>query len=106
MRVKGTVKAWTTSQWFDIAHIENLVKDDQGDDAAQKLSYTNSDMSDTADWVEVGIATITVEFFPREAIVSKQIEGLREQLRQHRINAEQAEQAILSQISKLTAITA
>lgn len=63
-------------------------------------------MSSVKDWTEVGVVSVTVEFFPREAIVSKQIEGLREQLRQHRINAERAEQAILSQISKLTAITA
>lgn len=106
MKVKGTVKAWTTSTWNDFDHVMGLIKDGGNDEACHVLGYSNGDMSGTGNWTEVGIATITVEFFPREAIVSKQIEGLREQLRQHRVNAEQAEQAILSQISKLTAIAA
>ena len=105
MRVKGTVKAWATyGNSFEI--IQDKVNRGDADGACQTLMYTNLDMSRDVNWVEIGIATITVEFFPREAIVSKQIEGLREQLRQHRINAEQAEQSILSQISKLTAIAA
>lgn len=105
MRVKGMVKAWATySNSFDV--LQDKVQRGDVEDACGSMQYTNQDMSTNTNWVEVGIATITVEFFPREAIVSKQIEGLREQLRQHRINAEQAEQAILSQISKLTAITA
>jgi len=106
MRVKGTVKAWTASNYQDFDYVAQAIKDGKSDQAFDALWFRNHDMSSVKDWTEVGIATITVEFFPREAIVSKQIEGLREQLRQHRINAEQAEQAILSQISKLTAITA
>lgn len=106
MKVKGTAKAWTTSNWSGFDHIETLIKNGRNDDAATGMAYSNNDMSHVKEWTEVGIATITVEFFPREAIVSKQIEGLREQLRQHRVNAELAERAILDQISNLTAITA
>jgi len=91
-------------KYEDFDHVANSIKDGKNDQALAALWFGNHDMSKAKDWHEVGVATITVDFFPREAIVSKQIEGLREQLRQHRINAEQAEQAILSQISKLLAI--
>jgi hypothetical protein len=106
MKVKGTVKAWTTSSWQDFDYVMGLVKNGKNDEACNVLCYSNNNMDGSGGWTEVGVATITVDFFPREAIVSKQIEGLREQLRQHRVNAELAEQAILSQISKLTAIAA
>jgi len=104
MKVKGTVKAWVTQYGAKLDQIESSIKDGNKDAAVSGLYYTNAPMQ-TDGWFEVGVATITVEFFPREAIVSKQIEGLREQLRQHRVNAENAEQAILSQISNLMAIT-
>lgn len=106
MQVKGTVRAWAMNNCGGIDQIDNLIKAGKSEKTTSILNYTNHDMSGVDGWTEVGVATITVDFFPREAIVSKQIEGLREQLRQHRINAEQAEQAILSQISKLTAIAA
>ena len=106
MKVKGTARVWTTNQWNCFNTIETLIKDGCNDRAVASMSYSDNDMSNVTGWSEVGIATITVEFFPREAIVSKQIEGLREQLRQHRVNAELAERAILDQISNLTAITA
>ncbi len=105
MQVKGTVKAWATySNSFDV--LQDKVRRGDVEDACGSMQYTNQDMSTNTNWVEVGIATITVEFFPREAIVSKQLDGLREQLRQHLINAELGKQAIEAQISKLTAITA
>ena len=106
MRVKGTAKVWVVDHKMSYDQIEQMHKDGNNDDAVCGLVFNNADMDGVGGWIESGVATITVDFFPREAIVSKQIEGLREQLRQHRINAEQAEQAILSQISKLTAIAA
>lgn len=105
MRVKGTVKVWTTGGYADFDYVSDLIKNGDNDRACSILGYSNANMSGTS-WAEVGVATITVEFFHREAIVSKQIEGLREQLRQHRVNAEMAERAILDQISNLTAISA
>lgn len=105
MKVKGTVRAWTTEYSAQFDEIGKIIQAKEFYKAVGCMAYLNSDMSHVKGWTEVGIATITVEFFPREAIVSKQIEGLREQLRQHRVNAENAEQAILSQISNLMAIT-
>lgn len=101
----GHVKAWTTSKWHDFGVVQSTIAAGENDKAASELGYTNHDMSGSDDWVEVGIATITVEFFPADKIVAKQVEGLHEQLRQHRIRAHEAEQAILSQISKLQALT-
>lgn len=101
----GYTKVWTSSKWADYGYVQGLAADGNNDEAASRLSFTNNDMSDATDWTEVGIATITVEFYPREQIIAKQIDGLREQLRRHRINAHLSEQAILEQISKLQALT-
>ena len=102
-KITGHTKAWVSSRYgFD--RMEQEIAAGRNDNAVNQLSFTNSDMSDCYGWVEVGVATVTVEFFPSDQIVAKQVEELREQLRQHRIRAHEAEQAILAQISKLQAI--
>lgn len=101
-KITGHVKAWASVGWA-AQRLNDHIKAGEIDDATAVMTYTNLDMSDNG-YIEVGIATITVEFYPREQIVAKQVDGLREQLRQHRIKAHQAEQAILEQISKLQAL--
>jgi hypothetical protein len=106
MKLKGTVKAWMVSRVLDHDHVHRLVNEGKNDEAFELLFYSSSDMSECAGWREVGVASVTVELLQPDSIVANKVNALREQLRQHRLNAEQEEQAILSQISKLTAITA
>ena len=101
----GTTKAWTTSQWLDVDHILHLIKEDSLDEAASALTYSNHDMSDAEGWAEVGVATITVTFHPREELVAKELDGLNTQLQKVRAENQQRENAILDRISKLQAIT-
>ena len=103
-KVTGHLKAWTTNAWDNYDRVQEHADKGENDEVVNLLSFSMCDMSHVTNWTEVGVATITVEFYPREQVVAKQIEGLSEQLRQHRIKAHEAEQAILSQISKLTAI--
>jgi hypothetical protein len=100
----GTTKAWTTSKWRDIDSLLHTVKEGKFDDAAAEMSYLNHDMSDTDGWAEVGIATITVTFHPREELVSKELEGLNAQLQKVRADNMMRENAILDRISKLQAL--
>jgi len=100
----GTTKAWTTSKWRDIDSLLHTVKEGKFDDAAAEMSYLNHDMSDTDGWAEVGIATITVTFYPREELVSKELEGLNAQLQKVRADNMMRENAILDRISKLQAL--
>lgn len=100
----GTTKAWTISKWQDIDTVLHKVKEGKLDDAATTLSYTNSDMSNTEEWAEVGVATITVTFYPREELVAKELEGLNAQLQHVRAENQRRENAILDRISKLQAI--
>lgn len=69
----------------------------------KQVFITDERMRDV--WIELGVATVTVDCYPRAAITAKQVDILREQLRQHRVEAEQAEQTILAQISNLLALT-
>ena len=101
----GTTKVWTTSQWRDVEHILHTIKGGEFDEAASAMTYINHDMSDTEGWVEVGVATITVTFHPREELVAKELEGLNTQLQKVRAENQQRENAILDRISKLQAIT-
>lgn len=100
----GTTKAWTTSQWRDINSLLHTVKEGKFDDAAAEMSYLNHDMSNTDGWAEVGIATITVTFYPRDELVAKELEGLNAQLQNVRAENQRRENAILDRISKLQAI--
>jgi hypothetical protein len=105
IKFTGTTKAWTSSQWRGIDTILHMVNKAELDDAASALTYINHDMSDTEGWAEVGIATITVEFYPREELVSKELDGLKVQLEKVRADNQQRENAILDRISKLLAVT-
>jgi len=100
----GTTKAWTTSQWSDIDHILHTIKEGELDEAASALTYINHDMSDTDGWVQVGTASITVTFYPREELVAKELDGLNAQLQKVRADNQQRENAILDRISKLQAL--
>jgi hypothetical protein len=82
----------------------HTVKEGKFDDAAAEMSYLNHDMSDTDGWAEVGIATITVTFHPREELVSKELKGLNAQLQKVRADNMMRENAILDRISKLQAL--
>ena len=101
----GTTKVWTTSTWRNIDHVLHMVKEGDFDEAASVMTYINHDMSDTEGWAEVGVATITVTFHPREELVAKELEGLNTQLQKVRAENQQRENAILDRISKLQAIT-
>jgi hypothetical protein len=104
IKFTGTTKVWTTSQWRNVDHILHLVKEGDLDEAVNTLNYINHDMSDTEGWVEVGVATITVTFHPREELVAKELEGLNTQLQKVRAENQQRENAILDRISKLQAL--
>jgi hypothetical protein len=101
----GTTKVWTTSQWRNVDHILHLVKEGDFDEAASGMTYINHDISDAEGWAEVGVATITVTFHPREELVAKELDGLNTQLQKVRAENQQRENAILDRISKLQAIT-
>lgn len=53
----------------------------------------------------IGRAECVVTIAPQDEIMAKQLESLNKQLQEQRAKAHRAEQAILEQISKLTALT-
>jgi hypothetical protein len=101
----ATLKAWTTSPWRNSDHIFHLIEKGQTTEALDALTYLNHDMSETEDWVEVGTAEITVNFYPRETTLAKELDGLNSQLQKVRAENHMRENAILDRIIKLQAIT-
>ena len=104
VKITGTVKAWTTSNWRKIDEISYMISEGKIDDAIAGMTYVNHDMSNTEEWAEVGIAEITVTFHPREDIVTKELEGLNKQLEKVRADNQWRENVILDRISKLQAL--
>jgi hypothetical protein len=105
IRFTGVTKAWTTSHWQGIDTILHMVKEGKLNEAAAAMMYINQDMSDSDGWAEVGIATITIELYPREELLAKELDGLKMQLEKVRADNQQRENAILDRISKLLAVT-
>ena len=104
VKITGTAKAWTTSKWMGIDQINHMISEGNKDKVVDAISYSNHDMSNSEDWVEVGIAEITVTFYPRDAVVAKELEGLNTQLQKVRAENHMRENAILDRISKLQAL--
>lgn len=101
----GVTKAWTTSTWQGIDTILHMVKEGKANEAAAAMMYINHDMSDSDGWAEVGLATITIELYPREELVAKELEGLNLQLQKVRVENQRRENAILDRIGNLLAVS-
>lgn len=101
----ATLKAWTTSKWQNLDDTLHLIKQGEEARAVGLLSFTNSNMSDMEDWVEVGTAEVKVTLYPREETLAKELDGLNSQLQKVRAENYMRENAILDRISKLQAIT-
>jgi macrodomain Ter protein organizer (MatP/YcbG family) len=100
----GTAKVWTTSKWRDISYVTDCLAQGKTEELVGELTYINHDMSETEDWVEVGVAAITVTLHPKDDIVAKELDGLNAQLQKVRADNQQRENAILDRISKLQAL--
>jgi hypothetical protein len=105
VKITGTTKAWTTSKWRGIGEINHMISEGNNDEAIDGMTYLNHDMSGVDEWTEVGIAEITVTFYPHDTVVAKELDGLNAQLQKVRADNQQRENAILDRISKLQAIT-
>ena len=104
MKFTGKTKVWVTAYGDSIENVIHAVNEGDTDSAVCCLTYTDMDMSD-ADWVEVGEAEITVTLKPREQLQEKELEGLKQQLKQVRADNVMRENLILDRISKLQAIS-
>ena len=104
VKITGTAKVWTTSNWRGIDEINHMIAEGENDEAISGMTYINNDMSGTEGWTEVGIAEITVTFYPREDVAAKELVGLNTQLQKVRAENHMRENAILDRISKLQAL--
>lgn len=104
VKITGTLKAWTTSKWRGIDEINHMISEGKNDEAINGMTYLSNDMSAVDEWTEVGIAEITVTFYPRDTVVDKELNGLNTQLQKVRAENQQRENAILDRISKLQAL--
>ena len=97
MQVQFTAKAYLSS-YIDITEVANgshmpmICNSDSG--YLEKQGYT-----------PIGTATVTIELHTNDHIMAAKLEALQAQLQTVRAENQQRENAILDQISKLTAIS-
>lgn len=97
MQVKFTAKAYLPS-WNDISQVANgsvmpIIHDCHGDYYEQH------------GYALIGTAIVTIELHTEDQILAAKLEALQAQLQTVRAENQQRENAILDQISKLTAIS-
>jgi hypothetical protein len=103
--ITATLTAWVTYSGA-VPRLLNDVKDGRHQDAADRMSYTLSDMSTgSAPWTRVGEADVTVRLFSRDELVTSQLRTLQNELDHARAEWLTKQQALLEQISKLQALT-
>ena len=100
----GKTKVWVTTYGYSIDDVIHTVNEGDDVSAVSMLTYNDTDMSDTG-WVEVGEAEITVTLKPRDQFQEKELEKLKQQLKQVRADNVMRENLILDRISKLQAIS-
>jgi hypothetical protein len=103
--MKTTLKVWTTSPYNDMRAIQEMIRLGDVQKALSSVQYTNTDMSYSDGWVEVGVADVEVSFSSDEDITAKELEDLKAKLNKVRAENHMRENLILDRISKLQAIS-
>ncbi|MHB1098341.1 MAG: hypothetical protein ACYCZR_02185 [Burkholderiales bacterium] len=103
-KITGTVGVWITNDWTTPQSVMKLAADGFQNDAVDKLSYANYDMSGTAGWLRVGTATISIEFDEEKEIISKKAEGLRKEIHTVRAEAQMKVERLEERLSQLLAL--
>ena len=72
--------------------------------SAAQLAYIDNEDNLPSNWVKVGKATITIEFFDTDVVVQDKLAVLNKELEAARVEAQEKINYIQDQINKLTAI--
>jgi hypothetical protein len=100
----GTTRVWISSpKYKSMTELKQIAIIGEPNEAVDYVNYSNIDMSNSG-WVDIGIASITVTLADTETVIAKQVGALQQELKNARAEAQMRENAILDQISKLTAI--
>jgi hypothetical protein len=101
--VTARLKVWNSSpQWRTMRDIKNRIENDPAEGIGE-LFFCSHDMTNSG-WVEVGYADVAVVLIDENEAAAKELEVLRQQLKEVRAENQQRENAILDRISKLQAI--
>jgi hypothetical protein len=107
--VTATVSVWLNNSEYSRSRPQDLVAAlERGDPLAVVNAvafYGPADKEKFSDCIKVGVADITMRLISRDEQTRMALEGLNEQLQKLRAAYQERQQEILTQISKLQAIT-
>ena len=102
MKIETTQTAYMSND-YDMGRFMDALSKGEHQEAAARANFAALDMSGSG-WTKVGIAHITIELLDVKDIQHEQLAALQAQLQKERADSQVRQNAILEQISKLTAI--
>lgn len=101
----NTLVAVWAFKGYGIRDLLNALEKGDSLKAVQALSfYGPPDLEEFSDWIRVGEAEVTLHLVSRDEQVSLAVQALQNQLAEERVKWHERQEAILAEISKLSAI--
>lgn len=102
--INGTLKAWVSdSSSLTPGEMQKAIDDGKHEYLIGRLVFTNSDMAQCG-WIELGTAKIDMTFHPKDAVMEKMADGLREQISIVRAEAHVKVAKLEEKLSQLLAL--
>ena len=104
MKFTAPIKVWLSSNYFDPRTAGTFIEEGREAALATKFNYTNTDMSGTDGWSEVGMAEVTVTLFDDHVLVEKKVEALRSEIQLTRATTQQKITKLEEQLQNLLSL--
>jgi hypothetical protein len=104
--ITATVACWMSKETYNQRELRSaLERGDAGRVMSCLSFYGPPDKKEFGDWLRVGEADITVRMIPQDEQTRLMVMALQAQLTEERVKWHQRQEAILAEISKLSALT-
>jgi hypothetical protein len=102
--ITATVAVWV-SKGYGVGNLRDAVERKNEIEVVEQLAfYGKPQRKEFADWVRAGEADVTVRLIPRDEQVKLAVQALQAQLAEERVKWHERQEAILAEISKLSAL--
>lgn len=103
--ITATVAVWVTPGYSQRELLASLERGRRVDAIEQLSFYGSPDKEDFGNFIRVGEADVTVRLLPKDEQTRLAVQALQAQLDEERVKWHERQQAILAEISKLSAIS-
>lgn len=104
--ITATVACWVSKDAYSLRNLRESVDEGNGVGTVEALAFYGApDRDKFGEWVRAGEADVTVRLLPKDEQTRMAVSVLEAQLAEERVKWHQRQEAILAEISKLSALT-